>query len=47
MNWWQIALGVLMVALSIGGLLLELYVYSEAIWWHEPKADRRNWPPPR
>lgn len=47
MDWWEIALAVLMVLLSIGGLALELYVYSAAIWWHDPKTDARNWTPLR
>lgn len=47
MSWSEIALGVLAVLLCIGGIALEAYVYSADIWWHEPKTDRRNWPPPR
>lgn len=43
MSWLEIVILVLLVLLPIG----ELYLYTEALWWHAPKADRRNWPPPR
>jgi hypothetical protein len=43
MNWLEIVFLVVSVLLAIG----EYYLFSSDLWWHAPKADRRNWTPPR
>lgn len=43
MGWLELVFLVVSLLLVIG----ELYLYSAALWWHAPKTDRRNWPPPR
>lgn len=44
MSWWEIAIA---VVAFVAGLALELWIHDAGIFWHEPKADRRNWTPPR
>jgi hypothetical protein len=46
MDWWEIGLGVFLVVGGIAALVGELRLYDWAFWRREPKADRRNWPPP-
>lgn len=47
MDWWEIVIGVLLIAGGIAAIVGELWLYDWVFWRRDPKADRRNWTPPR